>query len=181
MRIFFSLNFEKQGVSMSLVKCPECKREVSSKAEKCPQCGAPLKMKKTGGCALLSIIFLGVIFVVYVASSMGIDGGSSSPEPTRPAANQGGTEELKWYQGGTLHKATLGEWKVAPYRDRLATSADMVVGTYQVDGIPVPSLDVIRSQAIELEAGISEVAKEPSASGRTVSETAAVLTVLMRQ
>lgn len=28
---------------MSLIKCPECKKEISDKCEKCPQCGYPIK------------------------------------------------------------------------------------------------------------------------------------------
>lgn len=30
-----------QGNTMSLMKCPECGREISDKADKCPHCGAP--------------------------------------------------------------------------------------------------------------------------------------------
>ena len=30
---------------MALIKCPECKREISDKADKCIQCGYPLKLK----------------------------------------------------------------------------------------------------------------------------------------
>lgn len=30
----------------------------------------------------------------------------------------------KWYEGGTLHKATVRAWNNSSYRDRLATSAD---------------------------------------------------------
>jgi len=28
-----------------LIKCPECKKDMSDKAEKCPHCGYPLKKK----------------------------------------------------------------------------------------------------------------------------------------
>ncbi len=30
----------------------------------------------------------------------------------------------EWYEGGTLHKATVQEWQQATYKNRLATSAD---------------------------------------------------------
>jgi len=32
-----------------------------------------------------------------------------------------------WFEGGSLHKATINEWKDALYADRLATSADWTV------------------------------------------------------
>jgi predicted amidophosphoribosyltransferase len=31
---------------MSLINCPECKKEISDLAESCPQCGYKLKLKK---------------------------------------------------------------------------------------------------------------------------------------
>ena len=31
---------------MALIKCPECKKEVSDKAEVCPHCGYPLRKRK---------------------------------------------------------------------------------------------------------------------------------------
>ena len=34
---------------MALIKCPECGREVSSRAQACPQCGCPIAAAKTSG------------------------------------------------------------------------------------------------------------------------------------
>lgn len=34
-----------------------------------------------------------------------------------------------WYEGGTLHKATITQWKVATDRDKLATAADWLAAT----------------------------------------------------
>ena len=33
----------------------------------------------------------------------------------------------EWYEGGTLHKATVQEWQQATYENRLATSGDWFV------------------------------------------------------
>ncbi len=33
----------------------------------------------------------------------------------------------EWYQGGTLHKSTIGDWYKTSYQDRLATCSDWVV------------------------------------------------------
>jgi hypothetical protein len=32
---------------MALIKCPECSKEISSKAPTCPQCGAPVGVSQT--------------------------------------------------------------------------------------------------------------------------------------
>ena len=34
------------------------------------------------------------------------------------------TPTLAWYAGGTLHSATVGEWRAADERNKLATAAD---------------------------------------------------------
>jgi predicted amidophosphoribosyltransferase len=50
---------------VALIKCKECKKEVSDKALTCPNCGAEVakEKKKTSGCALvvLAVIIFGVI------------------------------------------------------------------------------------------------------------------------
>lgn len=51
---------------MALIKCKECKSEVSSKAKTCPKCGA--KIKQNMGCgALLGYSFLGLILYQVIA------------------------------------------------------------------------------------------------------------------
>jgi hypothetical protein len=47
---------------MALKKCPECKKDVSTKATKCPNCGAPVKKKS--GCGTLLLVGLGVFLLL---------------------------------------------------------------------------------------------------------------------
>lgn len=69
---------------MALVKCPECKREVSSAAAACPQCAYPLNSagmrgkvlteqtgKKYKGQIVMSVLglFLGVIIAIVGAAT----------------------------------------------------------------------------------------------------------------
>ena len=64
---------------MSLIKCPDCGKEISSHAETCPHCGYPLKKKdpvnpiyeeefesRTRGCFIGSAIaaILGVLYII---------------------------------------------------------------------------------------------------------------------
>lgn len=49
---------------MSLIKCNECNKEISSTAESCPHCGAkPYKSYQPSGCFLV-IIFLVVLIII---------------------------------------------------------------------------------------------------------------------
>jgi len=51
---------------MALIKCGECKNEVSKRAKMCPNCGAPIR--KSIGCGGLLLIIL-IVFVVIIGSS----------------------------------------------------------------------------------------------------------------
>ena len=48
---------------MSLIKCRECEKEVSSSAMKCPHCGAPLAERSAAAAALIgTIVVMGILF-----------------------------------------------------------------------------------------------------------------------
>lgn len=66
---------------MALIKCPECKREVSDRAMSCPSCACPLERamttgapgKKWKGIQLVSLgaIFLGILVAFGTAIPQG--------------------------------------------------------------------------------------------------------------
>lgn len=63
---------------MALVKCGECKTEMSDKAEKCPKCGAPAK-KKT---SLLTWLVVGIFGLGIIGAISGNNSSTSSTETT---------------------------------------------------------------------------------------------------
>ena len=73
-----------------------------------------------------------------------------------PAAPGRIPSDSKWYLGGTLHKSTLGQWKRASYRNRLATAADFVVTLMKPE--KPSSLTELKKFAKELEASITATA-----------------------
>ena len=62
---------------MALVKCPECKNKVSSKAKSCPHCGCPVKKKPDVG-GIGCVVVLLIIFILIVSFLMGNGSSSSS-------------------------------------------------------------------------------------------------------
>jgi hypothetical protein len=59
-------------------------------------------------------------------------------------------EELKWFQGGTLHGSSVGEWNLATYRNKLATASDWTtrgIGKSEFERI---GLSGVRSKSEEL-------------------------------
>jgi hypothetical protein len=61
---------------------------------------------------ILSIVVTIILFVFVFACS-------NSNNSTKSQSDE-------WYVGGTLHKATVSEWKNATERNKLATCADIV-------------------------------------------------------
>lgn len=49
-----------RGVSMAMVKCSECKAQISSKASACPQCGAKVSSGRGAGCLLFVVAIIGI-------------------------------------------------------------------------------------------------------------------------
>ncbi|MBK1693163.1 hypothetical protein CKO09_00185 [Chromatium weissei] len=80
------------------------------------------------------------------------------------------TSGAQWYEGGTLHRATIEKWIASDYKDRLATSADFFVSISRkenprlLDGVGSIFLEKIKVHATELEKCISEIGAEPKVS-----------------
>ena len=102
-------------------------------------------------------------------SSSGIS--TSVASTTKASLNEGS----KWYTGGTLHEATMREWKRASYSNRLATCADFVAGTLVDSGKPYPGQEKLKPLAQALERGISEAGQDEWADNQNVSTIAAAL------
>ena len=63
------------------------------------------------GCVLIMLAFIGV---AYFGSWFGDkDNTTHSPQVAS-----------KWYEGGSLHRANVGEWRRATYSNKLATASD---------------------------------------------------------
>jgi len=77
--------------------------------------------------------------------------GGSDEKSTEPAREPTAIKESKnWYEGGTLHKGKLADWKKATTENRLATAGDFIA---KLTG----DLDI--SKAIELKACLTTFSK----------------------
>jgi hypothetical protein len=114
---------------------------------------------------------------------------NSSPASASPNPQ---AQEKKWYQGGTLHKATALEWQNATYDNKLATCADFFWTLYQGKNFKQTILSSIKSTDdmvpyVEKLVADMDIAlsKEQDAkknrmmyANQTVSGTAAMLMVM---
>ncbi|MCX6055019.1 MAG: hypothetical protein NTZ74_08920 [Chloroflexi bacterium] len=87
------------------------------------------------------------------------------------------SSDTSWFTGGNLHKSTVKEWRNATYANRLATSADYVVG--YLDITDFSDMATIKQEAKDLETCISTTASGGDADNEEVSFIGAMCLVLL--
>ena len=113
--------------------------------------------------------------------------GSCSAPPTQPAPTSAAApapapmvetrpSSLPWFEGGTLHRATLREWNAATSANRLATAADFAATILKARKL---STDQLRPKAVELVEAIRPSAEDPSLGALKVAEVAAASGALL--
>ncbi|WP_109853323.1 DUF4236 domain-containing protein [Aquimarina sp. AU58] len=118
---------------------------------------------KNNGCLLMLISLILTSFLLTINS----------------CKNKTSQPRNKWYQGGTLHKSKIIDWKNASERNKLATCGDFCANIYKRNN----SIDEVKLIATNLVICIDEATKE---SGNTldnssISEIASMCLLLMEK
>jgi hypothetical protein len=92
--------------------------------------------------------------------------------PASDAGSGGSSNGTEWYEGGTLHRATVKEWREADYRNRLATAADWALTMLEKTGSKPADTDALKPYAVDLEASVSTTAAGGNADSQRASEVA---------
>lgn len=93
----------------------------------------------------------------------------------------------QWYEGGTLHDASLQEWKQATPENKLATIADMVSAAYKRENfvpliqstISSGRMPAIKKIAQTLVGQMDKVANDPTITAADHTVVEAVLMLMM--
>ena len=110
-----------------------------------------------------------IIIILFACTDSSTKRNSSSSYTPTPK------KENKWYEGGTLHKAKISDWRYATNENKLATCSDFVVGAKRAK-----NLDEAYVQAVELVACINEAIKDlPSLDTEDVANIASLCMVLL--
>jgi hypothetical protein len=186
---------------MAMKRCRECKEKVSKKERACPHCGIKLKRRSKLGGLFMSLI-LGVVFLAIIGAMFGeheppavqakgnrqdlatqssnlTNQSVSQLEPISVPRTRSTPKRQQWYQGGTLHKSTLGQWAQAPYRDCLATASDFVVTMLKHEGKQPRNIDELKSLAIDLEVCITTTRGDGELDQLAVAEVSAACWILL--
>lgn len=150
---------------------------------------------------IIFICFVAILFfIVVMVTSWGSWGSSYSSTSSPLSTNSGSTytppvrtvpdssshtqrsSYQKWYEGGTLHTATLAQWRRASARNRLATAADWAASyLMRVRRIPTSQLNMERDVRPLAEAMVREVNSVMDLDGmdnQKVSELAAAAVIM---
>jgi len=84
---------------------------------------------------------------------------------------QSGSDDTSWFSGGTLQQSTVAEWRQASYANRLATSADFIAATQNVD---YGNLGQFKQWATDLETCVSTAVSGGDVDNEKVSLIAAM-------
>ena len=138
---------------------------VAASAPTCPNCG----VRKPGRQGVSA----GVGCLIIVVALAIISGIISMFDSTSSDLRQEPVQSRAWYSGGTLHRATVADWRAASDRNRLATAADFATTILQPN-----SVEEIAGPAREMESCIT-LAVDSAPGTMRVSEIGAVCAVLM--
>lgn len=97
----------------------------------------------------VALIFIPISLLLFVGLGASV---GSDDEPSASDAGDVVSESGKsnWYEGGTLHEATISEWLEASDADRLATAGDWSFGILGRDQARSMGLDALKLKATDL-------------------------------
>jgi len=132
---------------------------------------------------LLKAMVVVVALIVAVSLFSGCDEQPSSRSTTtttpRTTTSTSTATQTQWFQGGTLHRATLSQWRAATNANRLATAADWLAATEWKGHLNRPSdFDRVKVKAQMLVNAVNEVASDRDLGFVSASETAAAILVM---
>jgi len=97
----------------------------------------------------------------------------------QPTISYADEDNKKWYTGGTLHKATVSDWRKASSENKLATASDWLSATLWKEHLTSPDAFVKMKVKTEmLVAAINDVAESDGISSMSVTEIAASIVLI---
>jgi hypothetical protein len=97
-----------------------------------------------------------VVAVVIVLAQSCLE--SDTPSSGSNAIRSTSVDGKNWYEGGTLHRGTMGEWKMGSPDDKLATAGDWVAHMRDKlkPDVKPNSMSALRPLAVELMACVED-------------------------
>ena len=122
---------------------------------------------------------LGLLVIANVACDSGSSGTlRSTPSPERNASSSSSPSK-QWFQGGTLQRATIAEWKDATYQNKLATATDFLAATKWSGHLnSLDDFDKLKVKAMMLVMQINQVVEVAQPDSMTIAQISVAITNL---
>lgn len=106
----------------------------------------------------------------------------SAVSSSQPQPQPYGTTNSKWYEGGTLHKESVANWKSASFANKLATAADWAIAIPRIKQGVIKSgkMETLAPLAYQLVKCVDEACSGGGDESMGISEVAASCMILMR-
>jgi hypothetical protein len=161
---------------MAIMKCPECKSEVSDKATNCPKCGAPVERKKKT--SLLTKLVAGFIALVALSSlfrafdTLSPQTSATTPSAV-PAATPQETQKAEFLK--KLDAVTVG------LHDMNVNGVTSVAGAGLIADLFSVGADLILESKRGLQLSVPEQAKLAAMRAALIKRQVEVLPIVRRK
>ena len=119
------------------------------------------------------------ISILVLAFLMILVYGSNDNEGSKTKKPSGTSSSKSWYEGGNLHNATVGQWKSATHRNKLATAADWLASTKWKGHLNSPrDFEKIKVKANMLVKAVNKVITVEGTDSMKVTEIAAAIVTM---
>ena len=122
------------------------------------------------------------LLALLVIANVACDSGNSGTLKSNQGVSSSSSSSKQWFEGGTLHRATIAEWNDATYQNKLATAADFLVATKWSGHLN--SLDDFRKLKVKAEilvVAIDEVVEVTPLTSMPIAEISVAITNLDNQ
>lgn len=163
---------------MANILCSKCNKTISDGISNCPYCGNKIKhpQEKYGNMVAKGLGVVLIIFGVVIFTQNKSETNSKSINKSGNPTNHQDKVEKKWYEGGTLHKATMSEWRDASDENKIATCGDFVAKIRLDSGVAYNESEIL-TESYALKRCIDATQNEKNMSSWKVFEVAAVCLV----
>ena len=112
------------------------------------------------------------LFTLILLIILAIGSSEDKKQSTQSSSNQ-------WFRGGTLHNATVSQWKNATYKNKLATAADWLASTVWKGHLNSPNdFDKVKIKSEMLVKAVDKVVAETKIESMKVTEIASSIITL---
>jgi len=161
--------------------CPNCGKKMDIDEVKCPHCKLNFETSKKLHRFVIILFIIGIPISLYFTFFNKSDPTEANIYQSKTNYNTRTTKVVKWYEGGTLHKGAVQDWKNATYPNKLATCADLACSRPQIkkELLNSSTMEPLKKYANQLITCLDEACAGEGYENQKIASLAAVCMMQM--